>query len=41
MKSDEVKKGLREIKSFIIDELKNEESSWKKSESTSNVDCVI
>jgi len=38
MKSDEVKKGLKEIKSFIIDELKNEESSWKKSESTSNVE---
>ena len=38
MKSDEVKKGLKEIKSFIIDELKNEEYSWKKSESTSNVE---
>jgi hypothetical protein len=38
MKSDEVKKGLKEIKSFIIDELKNEDSSWKKSESTSNVE---
>lgn len=38
MKSDEVKKGLKEIKSFIIDELKNEESSWKKSEPTSNLE---
>jgi len=38
MKSDEVKRGLKEIKSFIIDELKNEESSWTKSESTSNVE---
>ena len=32
MKSSEVKKGLREIKSFIIDELKNEDSSWRKHE---------
>ena len=31
MKSDEIKKGLREIKSFIIDELKNEDSNWRKS----------
>lgn len=31
MKSDEIKKGLIEIKSFIIDELKNEDSKWRKS----------
>ena len=32
MKSEEIKKGLKEIKSFIIDELKNEDSSWRKHE---------
>ena len=31
MKNDEIKKGLRDIKSFIIDELKNEDSKWRKS----------
>ena len=30
MKSDEIKKGLREIKSFIINEMKNEDSNWRK-----------
>ncbi len=38
MKSDEIKKGLREIKSFIIDELKNEDSSWRKHEIRDSVD---
>jgi hypothetical protein len=32
MKSEEIKKGLKEIKSFIISELKNEESNWYKHE---------
>lgn len=30
MKSDEIKKGLKEIKSFIINEMKNEDSNWRK-----------
>ena len=30
MKSDEIKKGLKEIKSFIISEMKNEDSNWRK-----------
>ncbi len=38
MKSSEVKKGLREIKSFIIDELKNEDSSWRKHEIRDSID---
>ena len=32
MKSEEIKKGLKEIKSFIISEIKNEESNWHKHE---------
>ena len=38
MKSDEIKKGLREIKSFIIDELKNEDSSWRKHEMRDSIE---
>ena len=38
MKSSEVKKGLREIKTFIIDELKNEDSSWRKHEIRDSID---
>jgi hypothetical protein len=38
MKSDEIKKGLREIKSFIIDELKNEDSSWRKHEGRDSIE---
>lgn len=30
MKSDEIKKGLKEIKSFIISEMKNVDSKWRK-----------
>ena len=30
MKSDEIKKGLKEIKSFIISEMKNEDANWRK-----------
>jgi hypothetical protein len=30
MKSNEIKKGLKEIKSFIISEMKNEDSNWRK-----------
>ena len=30
MKSDEIKKGLKEIKSFVISEMKNEDSNWRK-----------
>jgi|688.fasta_scaffold520318_3 hypothetical protein len=38
MKSEEIKKGLKEIKSFIISELKNEESNWYKHEGRDEID---
>jgi len=38
MKSEEIKKGLKEIKSFIISEIKNEESNWHKHESRDEID---
>jgi hypothetical protein len=37
MKSEEIKKGLKEIKSFIISEIKNEESNWYKHESRDEI----
>jgi hypothetical protein len=38
MKSEEIKKGLKEIKSFIISEIKNEESNWHKHESRNEIE---
>jgi hypothetical protein len=38
MKSEEIKKGLKEIKSFIISEIKNEESNWVKHESRNEIE---
>ena len=38
MKSEEIKKGLKEIKSFIISEIKNEESNWRKYESRDGIE---
>ena len=38
MKSEEIKKGLKEIKSFIISEIKNEESNWYKHEVRDEID---
>ena len=38
MKSEEIKKGLKEIKSFIISEIKNEESNWIRHESRNEIE---
>jgi hypothetical protein len=38
MKSEEIKKGLKEIKSFVISEIKNEESNWVKHESRNEIE---
>jgi hypothetical protein len=38
MKSDEIKKGLREIKSFVISEIKNEESNWQKNSNRDEIE---
>ena len=38
MKSEEIKKGLKEIKSFIISEIKNEESNWHKHEGRDEIE---
>ncbi len=38
MKSEEIKKGLKEIKSFVISEIKNEESNWIKHESRNEIE---
>ena len=38
MKSEEIKKGLKEIKSFVISEIKNEESNWYKHESRNEIE---
>lgn len=32
MNNDEIKRGLRDIKSFIISEMKNEDSNWRRHE---------
>ena len=38
MKSEEIKKGLKEIKSFVISEIKNEESNWIRHESRNEIE---
>jgi hypothetical protein len=38
MKSEEIKKGLKEIKSFVISEIKNEESNWQKTENRDEIE---
>jgi hypothetical protein len=38
MKSEEIKKGLKEIKSFVISEIKNEESNWQKNSNRDEID---
>jgi hypothetical protein len=38
MKSEEIKKGLKEIKSFVISEIKNEESNWQKNSNRDEIE---
>jgi hypothetical protein len=38
MKNDEIKKGLREIKAFMISEIKNSESNWQKNKNRDEIE---